>query len=54
VIESSIGATVDTVPEGAEPETLGGTDYRVYGSTYYLPSYGRSIVLQQMVAGFTA
>ncbi len=44
-----LGATVDSLPDGAASETGKGTAYSVYASTYYRPFCSGSDVVYMVV-----
>ena len=44
-----MGATVTSLPDGSNSETIDGTAYFVYASTYYKPFYSGSDVVYMVV-----
>ncbi len=49
IVAPPLGATVDSLPDGATSETVKGTAYFVYASTYYRPFYSGSDVVYMVV-----
>ncbi|MCL4245704.1 MAG: hypothetical protein KJ002_11325, partial [Candidatus Dadabacteria bacterium] len=49
VVSPPIGATVNTLPNGAVSETIGGTTYYSYGGAYYQPYYSGGSVIYRIV-----
>jgi hypothetical protein len=47
---SATGRVLDTLPDGAEGMTIGGTTYYMAGGVYYRPIYQGDKVVYQMVA----
>jgi hypothetical protein len=44
-----VGASVDSLPEGAQPKVINGTTYYLFGAAYYRPFYSGSSVIYQVV-----
>jgi hypothetical protein len=54
VVVPPVGATVDSLPEGATQESIDGSDYFVYSETFYKPFYSGSDVVYMVVADPTS
>ena len=48
--KTPVGATVDSLPDGATSETVDGVAYFVFAGTYYRPFYSGSNVIYMVVA----
>ncbi len=53
VVAPRVGATVDSLPDGATQETIEGSTYFVYSETFYTPFYSGSDVVYMVVADST-
>ena len=53
VIPPPIGATVNTLPDGAVDQNINGTTYFTFGGAYYRPFYSGSSVIYEVVANPT-
>jgi hypothetical protein len=54
VVQPPVGATVDSLPQGAEQKVVNGTTYYLFGAAYYQPFYSGSSVIYQVVPDPTA
>jgi len=54
VVAPPVGATVDSLPDGASQKSVDGSAYFVYSETFYKPFYSGSDVVYMVVANPTS